>query len=77
MRSWDVRASMKHYRNQIGGDWVESVRTFENRNPIDGSVVAQVHEADGRIVDAAVRAARQALSGPWSKLAVADRAAML
>ena len=68
---------MKHYRNYIGGDWVESQRTFDDIDPTDGSVAARVHEADAAMVGAAVQAGRRTLSGPWSRLPVAERAALL
>ena len=68
---------MKHYRNYIDGEWLESSLTFADLNPVDGSIVAQVHEADRALVDAAVAAGRRALHGPWSKLQTAERAAML
>ncbi|MEO7056581.1 MAG: 2-hydroxymuconic semialdehyde dehydrogenase, partial [Caldimonas sp.] len=68
---------MKQYRNYIGGEWHDSARTFPDLNPVDGSVVAQVHEADRAMVDAAVQAGRRALQGPWGKLQTAERAAML
>ncbi len=62
-------------RNFIGGKYVDGGgRRFENISPVDGSVVSIVHEADRNDVDAAVRAARAALDGPWGKLGVAERA---
>ena len=50
---------------------------FENRSPVDGRVVSIVHEASADDVDAAVRAARAALAGPWGRLSTAERADML
>lgn len=46
-------------------------------SPVDGEITAQVHEASRADVDEAVRAAREALSGPWSQLSVARRSALL
>ncbi|WP_037078301.1 2-hydroxymuconic semialdehyde dehydrogenase [Pseudonocardia spinosispora] len=63
--------------NVVGGRGVEGERTFTKVSPVDGSLVAQVHEASGETVDAAVRAARDALSGPWGRLRTVDRAALL
>ncbi|HEY0834380.1 MAG TPA: hypothetical protein VGE72_10775, partial [Azospirillum sp.] len=40
------------------------VRTFENRSPVDGALLSVVHEAGRADVDAAVSAARAALTGP-------------
>lgn len=52
-------------------------RRFENRSPVDGGVVSRVHEANASDVDAAVRAARAALHGPWGKHSATERAALL
>ena len=68
---------MKQYRNYILGEWVESPRTFDDLNPTDGSITAQVHEADAAMVAAAVQAGRRALAGPWRTLPVAERASLL
>ncbi|NWE39202.1 2-hydroxymuconic semialdehyde dehydrogenase [Pseudomonas yamanorum] len=67
----------KHFHNFIDNQWVEGVRTFDNRNPADNSVIGQVHEAGREQVDAAVNAARAALNGPWGKMTVAQRTALL
>ncbi|MBM3517159.1 MAG: 2-hydroxymuconic semialdehyde dehydrogenase [Alphaproteobacteria bacterium] len=62
----------------VGGAYLSGGnRTFENRNPVDGSLVGHVTEAGGAEVDAAVAAARAALGGPWRRLAAADRARVL
>lgn len=68
---------MNEFKNFINGQWVASSKTFEKRNPVDNSLVAMVHEADAAQVDAAVRAAKQALTGPWSRLKVQERVDML
>lgn len=68
---------MKLLQNYINGRFVRSERVFANLNPADGSVIAQVAEADRVIVDQAVAAARQALAGPQGRLSVRERAAML
>ena len=68
---------MKHYRNHVDGEWVESPRRFDDVNPADGSLVAHVHEADRTTVDAAVQAGRRAVAGSWGKSTVAERAGML
>src|SRR5579864_7934636 len=46
-------------------------------NPADGSVIAQVTEADQGLVDDAVRAARKALRGEWGRLTIHERAARM
>ncbi len=68
---------MKQYRNYIGGRFVDSDRCFDDVDPADGRVVARVHEANRAMVDAAIAAARSAVAGPWGKMPVADRAALL
>jgi aminomuconate-semialdehyde/2-hydroxymuconate-6-semialdehyde dehydrogenase len=63
----------------IGGRFVdsESGRQFEKRSPVDGSLIGMVAEAGQREVDAAVRAATEAMAGPWGKLTLAQRTDML
>ena len=70
---------MKEFKHFINGEYVASAsgKTFENRSPVDNSLIGQVHEAGEAEVDAAVRAAKAALKGPWSKLTQNQRAAML
>ncbi len=70
---------MREYLNFIQGEYVgsSSGKTFEDRNPVDGSLVATVSEASAAEVDAAVAAARRAAKGPWSKLSAAQRAEVL
>jgi aminomuconate-semialdehyde/2-hydroxymuconate-6-semialdehyde dehydrogenase len=71
--------SAKETLHFIGGEFVRSAsgRTFENRSPVDNRLIAKVHEAGQAEVDAAVRAARAALTGPWSKLTIDERSKML
>jgi aminomuconate-semialdehyde/2-hydroxymuconate-6-semialdehyde dehydrogenase len=57
--------------NYVGGRFVEGAAGFDDVNPVDGSVVARVHEAD------AVHAARTALEGPYGDSSVAARVGML
>lgn len=64
-------------RNYVAGRFVASESCFDDINPVDGSLVARVHEADRDTVDAAVRAARAALSGPWGSMPPAERATLL
>lgn len=54
-----------------------SGKTFENRRPIDNSLIGLVCEANRADVDSAVRAARVALGGPWSKMTIAERTTIL
>lgn len=70
---------MKEYKHFINGQYVASAsgKTFENRSPVDNSLIGQIHEAGKEEVDAAVRAAKAALTGPWGKLTQAERIALL
>ncbi|HUG39019.1 MAG TPA: aldehyde dehydrogenase family protein [Longimicrobiales bacterium] len=63
----------------INGEWTDPSEggRFETVNPGTGEVLAEVPEAGPSDVDAAVAAARAALSGPWSTMDAADRAALL
>src|SRR5207245_338177 len=61
----------------INGQFVGSGRQFAKINPVDGTVVAQVHEADRAMVDAAVRGAKAALKGPWGGMALQARVELL
>lgn len=66
-----------HYRNFVAGRWVESERQFSDLNPVDGTEVARVHEADAATVDAAVASGHAALRGPWGRTTVTERAGLL
>jgi aminomuconate-semialdehyde/2-hydroxymuconate-6-semialdehyde dehydrogenase len=68
---------VKSILNYIDGQFVRGTREFADVNPADGSIIAQVSEADASMVDAAVRAARKALQGEWGKLGVRERAGLL
>lgn len=70
---------MKDVLNFIDGRYVSgtSGKTFANRSPVTGDVISLVHEAGNAEVDAAVRAARAALDGPWGAMPLPERAALL
>jgi aldehyde dehydrogenase (NAD+) len=63
----------------VGGEWVSarSGRTISSVDPATEQVWAEVAEADAADVDAAVAAARSALSGPWAACTPAARGALL
>lgn len=65
--------------NFINGEYIvaKSGKTFENRSPADGRLVSMVSEAGVGEVDAAVKAARAALTGPWGKMELAERTELL
>ena len=66
-------------RHFINGAYTEgtSGRTFENRRPVDNALISHVCEAGRADVDAAVQAAKAALSGPWSTMTLAERTEVL
>lgn len=72
--SW---SHVKSILNYIDGQFVRGKTEFADVNPADGSLIAQVAEADQGLVDGAVAAARKALGGEWGRLGVRDRAARL
>jgi hypothetical protein len=51
----------KFLRNYVNGRWAEIGRTFPNINPVNGSKVGDVSEADQGAVDQAVKGPRAAL----------------
>ncbi|HTW60033.1 MAG TPA: 2-hydroxymuconic semialdehyde dehydrogenase [Terriglobales bacterium] len=68
---------MKSILNYIAGQFVRGSREFADVNPADGTVIAEVSEADRSLVDDAVGAARAAHSGEWGGLSVRERATRL
>ncbi|MGL4859140.1 MAG: aldehyde dehydrogenase family protein, partial [Enterobacteriaceae bacterium] len=68
---------MREFKNYINGQWVATERQFENRSPVDNTLVGMIHEARQQDVDAAVKAARAALHGPWGKMTLNERRKML
>jgi aminomuconate-semialdehyde/2-hydroxymuconate-6-semialdehyde dehydrogenase len=68
---------VKIIQNYIDGRFVKGKREFADVNPADGTVIAQVTEADTAQVDEAVHAARRALGGEWGRIGVRERAARL
>ena len=67
----------KIYKNYIAGEFVSSDRLFDDINPVDGSLIAKVAEADSAMVDRAVIAANGALKGDWSHMPLAERCNVL
>ena len=64
----------------IDGQWVAAKQggTFESLNPANGGRIAELALAEAEDVQAAVAAARQALTaGPWAKMSGADRGELL
>ncbi|MEA5154067.1 2-hydroxymuconic semialdehyde dehydrogenase [Raineyella sp.] len=63
----------RNVANFINGQYVETGDTFDVLYPVTGEVTAHVHTAGQAEVDAAVAAARAALSGPWGQLTTDQR----
>ncbi len=63
----------------IAGDWADAQdgARFATLNPADGETIAEVARGGAADVDAAVAAARQALSGPWGAMTGAQRGRIL
>ena len=72
-----MTSASKLFRNYVNGQFVRGPREFADINPADGSVIAQVSEADESLVNQAVESARHALSGNWGRVPIPNRAALL
>ncbi|MEO8839720.1 MAG: aldehyde dehydrogenase family protein, partial [Herbaspirillum sp.] len=68
---------MKQIKNFINGEFMSGSSVFDKHSPLDNTVIAQVAEAGKNEVDAAVKAARTALNGPWGKITVGERVELL
>ncbi len=65
------------HRLLIGGEWVDGSGELETRDPATGLVLARFHTGGAAEVDRAVKAARAAFEGPWGRMSVATRTALL
>jgi aldehyde dehydrogenase (NAD+) len=72
-------AGRPHYQLIIDGAHAEAAsgQRYESVDPFLGAAWATAADGDGRDVDLAVAAARQALAGPWGQLTGFGRAALL
>ncbi len=52
-------------------------KSWENRSPLDNSLIGRVPEGGKAEIDAAVRAAKAALDGPWGRMTVTQRTDLL
>ena len=70
---------MKEFKNFINGEFVgtESGKVFENRNPVDNSLLGMVCEAGEPEVAVAVASAKAAMKGPWGRMTQAERIKLL
>lgn len=67
----------KQLQHFINGEFLATKKTFRNISPVNGQLISDVCEADAATVDAAVKAAQAALKGPWGRMGVQERAALL
>ncbi|MEV4570965.1 aldehyde dehydrogenase family protein [Nonomuraea sp. NPDC049419] len=63
----------------IDGRWVDAAsgKTFTTPDPATGETLARIAEADAEDVERAVKAARRAFEGPWSRLTPSERGRMI
>jgi len=68
-------SSTREIKHFINGQFVgsKSGKTFNNVNPINGQIIAKIHEGGSEEINYAVAAARAALAGEWDKLPLAQR----
>ncbi len=59
----------------INGQWTDAAsgKTFDTPDPATGETLARVAEGDAEDIDRAVRAARAAFEGPWSRMSPSER----
>jgi len=67
---------MPTFANYINGEWVESGKTFENRNPATGELVGLHSKGSAADVEKATEAAAAAFAG-WSQMPAPARGAIL
>ena len=69
----------KPHRILIDGKWMNAAsgKTFPTYNPATGEVLADVAEGDREDVERAVKAARNAFTGPWSRLTASERGRLI
>ena len=74
-----VTPAAPEVRHFINGNYTAgtSGKAFDNRSPVDGSLISRVHEGGAADVDAAVKAARAALAGEWGRMPLAQRCELL
>ena len=70
---------MERYRLHIDGAWVDAAsgRTFQTVDPFTGEAWAEVPDGGAEDVERAVRAAAEALRGPWGAMTGKERARLL
>ena len=78
-RAHDISRARRNAAHFIGGAFTQGAtgKSWQNRSPLDNSAIGSVPEGGKAEVDAAVKAARAALEGPWGKMTVAERTDLL
>ncbi|GHE89901.1 2-hydroxymuconic semialdehyde dehydrogenase [Thalassotalea profundi] len=61
----------------VDGVFIDSQHYVNNINPVNGQVISQLCEATPELIDQAVKGAKAALKGPWSKMSVTQRCDLL
>ncbi|EIZ80501.1 aldehyde dehydrogenase (acceptor) [Novosphingobium sp. Rr 2-17] len=61
----------------IGGEWVEGSGELVSLDPATGLELTRVQTGGAAEVDLAVKAARRAFDGPWGRMTVAERTALM
>jgi len=69
----------KRRRMFINGEWIAAAsgETFPTFNPATGEVICDIPSGGKADIDRAVKAARAAFTGPWSRLTPSERGRML
>ena len=69
----------KPHQILIDGKWMNAAsgKTFPTYNPATGEVLADVVAGDREDVERAVKAARKAFTGPWSRLTASERGRLI
>jgi aminomuconate-semialdehyde/2-hydroxymuconate-6-semialdehyde dehydrogenase len=74
-----VETARRDAAHFIDGEFTQGStgKGWDNRSPIDNSLIGRVPEGGKAEIDAAVQAARAALDGPWGQLTVPQRTDLL
>ncbi|KMS56507.1 betaine-aldehyde dehydrogenase [Novosphingobium barchaimii LL02] len=67
----------KTHKLLIGGEWVEGSGEMASIDPATGIELTRVQTGGAAEVDRAVAAARRAFDGPWTRMTVAERTALM
>ncbi|HSK40885.1 MAG TPA: aldehyde dehydrogenase family protein [Arenibaculum sp.] len=68
---------MERHRMLVGGAWRAATDDIPVTDPSDGSIIAAIARGTAADIDSAVRAAEDALRGPWGRFTALDRGRLL